>query len=330
MAFALEFFLRRISQGVLIILIVAFVIFTLLRIAPGDPIRIILGPMATPSAMEETAQRLGLRDPIPLQFARYLGSLAKGDFGTSFIRGKQGGATGGSQDAGGGTAPAERASVIALIGSALPYTLLLAASGFLLACLVSIPLGILAGVSNGGWPQRLALYLSSLLVSLPNIWVGIVLIYLLSARTGWLPAIGYQHIGYVIIPAIVVAIELAPVMIRSISVAVAENVRDPFYEIGQVRGLTVRTMLFRHVLRNAAVPLLNSFGAQIIGMLLGGLFVVEYIFSFPGVGLLTINAVFQRDFPIIQSVAIFASAVLVVINIAVDFASTTIDRRLKF
>lgn len=329
MAFALEFFLRRISQGVLIILLVAFVIFTLLRVAPGDPIRIILGPMATPSAMEEAAQRLGLRDPIPLQFARYLGDLAKGDFGTSFIRGKQGGATGGSQDAG-GSAPAERASVIALIGRALPYTLLLAASGFLLACALSIPLGILAGVSNGGWSQKLALYLSSFLVSLPNIWVGIVLIYLLSAKTGWLPAIGYRHVGYVLIPAMVLAIELAPVMIRSISVAVASNIREPFYDIGQVRGLTARTMLFRHVLRNAAVPLLNSFGAQMIGMLLGGLFVVEYIFSFPGVGLLTINAVFQRDFPVIQTVAIFASAVLVVINIAVDFASTTIDRRLKF
>ncbi|MCG8274365.1 ABC transporter permease [Aquamicrobium sp. NLF2-7] len=329
MAFALEFFLRRISQGVLIVLAVAFVIFTLLRIAPGDPTRIILGPMATPSAMEETAQRLGLRDPIPVQFLRYLGDIAKGDFGNSFIRGKQGGTTGGSQDAG-SAAPVERAAVIELIARALPYTLLLAACGFLLACLVSIPLGILAGVRNRGWPQKTALYLSSFFVSLPNVWVGIVLIYLLSARTGWLPAIGYQHIGYVIIPAIVVAVELAPVMIRSISVALAGNVQEPFYEIGQVRGLSARAMLFRHVLRNAAVPLLNSFGAQMIGMLLGGLFVVEYIFSFPGIGLLTINAVFQRDFPVIQTVAIFASTVLVFINIAVDFASTTIDRRLKF
>lgn len=328
MAFALEFFMRRFSQGVLIVLLVAFVIFTLLRIAPGDPIRIILGPMATPSAMEETAQRLGLRDPIPLQFVRYLGDIATGDFGNSFIRGKQGGTTGGTQ--GGGSSPAERASVIGLIGKALPYTMLLAASGFLLACLISIPLGILAGVRSRGFFQKTALYLSSFLVSLPNVWVGIVLIYLLSARTGWLPAIGYQHIGYVIIPAIVVAVELAPVMIRSISVAVASNVQDAYYEMGQVRGLSARAMLFGHVLRNAAVPLLNSFGAQMVGMLLGGLFVVEYIFSFPGIGLLTINAVFQRDFPVIQTVAIFASTVLVFINIVVDFLSTTIDRRLKF
>lgn len=329
MAFALEFFLRRVSQGILIVLLVAFVIFTLLRIAPGDPIRIILGPMATPSAMEETAQRLGLRDPIPLQFGRYLGDIAKGNFGNSFIRGKQGGTTGGTQGSD-TSAPPERASVLELIWKALPYTLLLAACGFLLACLISIPLGILAGVrSKGGFPKA-ALYLSSFLVSLPNVWVGIVLIYLLSARTGWLPAIGYKHIGYAIIPAIVVAVELAPVMIRSISVAVASNVRDPYYEIGQVRGLSAKAMLFRHVLRNAAVPLLNSFGAQMVGMLLGGLFVVEYIFSFPGIGLLTINAVFQRDFPVIQTVAIFASTVLVFINIAVDFASTTIDRRLKF
>ncbi len=208
--------------------------------------------------------------------------------------------------------------------------LLLAACGFLLACLISIPLGIVAGVRNNGVFQKLALYLSSFLVSLPNVWVGIVLIYLLSARTGWLPAIGYQHIGYVIIPAIVVAVELAPVMIRSISVAVAANVRDAYYEIGQVRGLSSKAMLFRHVLRNAAVPLLNSFGAQMVGMLLGGLFVVEYIFSFPGIGLLTINAVFQRDFPVIQGLVLFFSLLYVGVNLLVDVSYLFLDPRIRY
>jgi len=158
----------------------------------------------------------------------------------------------------------------------------------------------------------------------------VVLIYLLSAKSGLLPAIGYRGIAFAIIPAIVVAIEMSPVLIRAIAVSIASNVQEAYFNVGQVRGIARAKMIYRHVVRNAAVPLLNVVGAQTIGMLLGGLFVVEYIFSFPGIGLLTINAVFQRDFPIIQAIAILASAALVIINILVDFASTTIDRRLKF
>lgn len=329
MAFAIEFFLRRISQGLVIVLLAAFVIFTLLRVVPGDPMRIILGPMTPASVLEETAEKLGLRDPIPVQFARFIGEIAQGDLGRSFMRGLQGGSTGGSQDAT-GIHLESRASVAKLIGEALPYSLQLAGLGMGLALLIAIPIGLAAGLRAGKWPDRLGLYVSSLFVSLPNIWVAVVLIFLLSAKAGWLPAIGYRGFAYTIIPAIVLAIELSPIMIRAISISVAANLGEVYYDVGQVRGLSRRTMISKHVLRNAAVPLLNLFGAQMIGLLLGSLFVVEYIFSYPGIGMLTINAIFQRDFPIIQAVAILASGALVGINMLVDFASTTIDRRLKF
>ncbi|MEQ8450679.1 MAG: ABC transporter permease [Nitratireductor sp.] len=329
MAFAIEFFLRRITQGLLIVLLVAFVIFALLRIVPGDPIRIILGPMTPANVLEETARDLGLRDPMLVQFGRFIGEVASGDFGHSFIRGPQGGSAGGSQDAD-GYDPESRAAVADLIMTALPYSLQLGALGIVFALLVAVPIGMAAGLRAGKWPDRLALYVSSLFVSLPNIWVGVLLIFLLSAKAGWLPAIGYQGFSYTIIPAMVLAIELCPVMIRAISVSVAGNLGEVYFDVGLVRGLSRTTMIAKHVVRNAAVPLLNLFGAQMIGLLLGGLFVVEYIFSYPGIGMLTINAVFQRDFPIIQAVAILASGALVAINMLVDFASTNIDRRLKF
>lgn len=329
MAFAINFFVRRILQGIVIVMLVALLIFTLLRIVPGDPVRIILGPMATPSVMEETAQKLGLRDPIPVQFGRFAKEVAKGDFGRSYIRGLQGGSSSGSQDA---TVleTASRAPVMQLILNALPYSLLLGGLGILFALLFALPIGIYAGLKSGSWPDRVALYISSLLVSLPNIWVGVVLIFLISAKLGWLPAIGYKGFAYAILPAIVLAIEISPIMIRAISVSVATALGQSYVDVGVIRGLPYSMVIRRHVLRNASIPLLNLFGAQLIGILLGSIFVIEYIFSYPGVGLLTINAVFQRDFPIIQAVAILASGALVTINMVVDFISTSIDRRLKF
>lgn len=328
MIFALNFFLRRIAQGIIVVVSVAFIVFALLRVVPGDPIRIILGPMTPPSVMEETARELGLHDPIPIQFVRYLGQIIEGELGHSFIRGKQGGSTGGSR---GATTHASenRATVSGLIATALPYSLLLAAMGILFTVVISFPVGIAAGLRVGGWQDKLSLYLSSLFVSLPNIWIGVVFIYLFSAKTGWLPAIGFKGFAYVILPALVLTVELSPIMIRAITVSVAKNMQENYVDVGRVRGLPRRIVVVKHVFRNASVPLLNLFGVQLIGMLLGGLFVVEYIFTFPGLGLLTINAIFQRDFPIVQAISILAGSVLVVVNMLVDFVSTTIDRRLQ-
>ncbi len=329
MVSVVDFFLRRLAQGVVIVVLVALLVFTLLRIVPGDPVRIMLGPMTSPSVMEETARTLGLRDPIPIQFGRYLWQVVHGDLGHSFIRSAQGGSTGGSR---GATTfvTSNRASVSGLILDTVPYTLMLAAMGVLFSLIIAIPIGITAGLNAGRWQDRFGLYISSVLVSLPNIWLGTVFILLFSAKTGWLPAIGYKGFSYTILPALVLAVELSPVMIRAIAVSVASNLIENYVSVGQVRGLTRSRMVGRHVMRNAAIPLLNLLGVQIIGMLLGSVFIVEYIFNYPGVGLLMINAVFQRDFPIIQAIAILASVALVCVNILVDFAATNIDRRLQY
>jgi peptide/nickel transport system permease protein len=328
MLFAIEFGLRRITQGIVIVILVALLVFTLLRVIPGDPVRLMLGPMATADVMEQTAKDLGLRDPILVQFARYIGHVLTGQMGTSFIRGKQGGSTAGSR---GATThdPENRATVAGLFAASLPYSLLLAGLGVLFAVCLSFPLGIFAGLNAGKWPDRVAVYLSSILVSLPNIWLGIVFILLFSAKLRWLPAIGYEGPSYAILPALVIALELSPVLVRSISVSVANSLNENYVSVGIVRGLH-RSTLIKHVLRNASIPILNIFGVQVIGMLLGGLFVVEYIFSYPGFGLMTINAVFQRDFPVVQAVAVLSSAVLVGVNILVDFIATTIDRRMQY
>ncbi|MBO6637986.1 MAG: ABC transporter permease [Roseitalea sp.] len=326
MAFVLTFLLRRLSQGIVIVLLVGFVIFSLLRIVPGDPVRIMVGPMATEEQVEQIAEELGLRDPLPVQFGRYLSDLARGDLGNSFIKATSGASVAGGRDDG----SAARAQVLDLIVAAIPFSALLAGLGVLLALIFSIPLGIAAGLYPNGWIGRATFAISSVFVSLPNIWLGILLILIISVQLGWLPAIGYKGVAYAVLPAIVLAVELSAVIVRALASSVAATMQENFVQAGIVRGLTMRHMITHHVLRNSAIPMLNLFGAQLGGLLLGSLFVVEYIFNYPGLGLLTVNAVFQRDFPVIQGVAILTTAVLVLINILVDLISAGIDRRLQY
>ena len=327
MAFFLSFMLRRLTQGLLIILLVGFVIFAVLRIIPGDPVRIIVGPMATETQIEEIAKDLGLRDPLVVQFGRYLVELSNGDMGNSFIKNKSGANVVMGRSSEGLD---NKASVFDLIVTAAPYSIQLAGLSVVFALMFSLPVGIAAGLRPDSWINKISFGISSIFVSLPNIWLGILLILILSTKLHWLPAIGYKGFSYTILPAIVLAIELSSVIVRALSSSVTSAMQETYIQAGVVRGLSVGHMIRHHVLRNAAIPMLNLFGAQLGGLLLGSIFVVEYIFNYPGLGLLTINAVFQRDFPVIQGVAILTTAVLVLINIVVDLISASIDRRLQY
>ncbi len=325
--FLLNFLIRRLAQGLVIIFLVSFLIFTLLRVIPGDPVRLMAGGMAPDHLIEQIAQNMGLRDPIPVQFARYMSGVVRGDLSESFIRPASGAAVGGSNfnDA----TRSERAKVLDLIFSTAPYTLQLALLSMVFALLIAVPIGIAGGLNPGKWPDRLALYLGSLFVSLPNFWLGIVLALVLSVNLGLLPAIGYQGFAYTILPAIVLAIEISPFIIRTLTVSVAQNMGENYIAVAAVRGIGRTRIIFGHALKNATVPLLNLLGVQ-FSMLLGGVLVVEFIFDYPGLGLLTINAVLQRDFPLIQGIAIVTSAAFVLINIVVDLVATTIDPRLDY
>jgi peptide/nickel transport system permease protein len=325
--FILSFLVRRLLQGALIIFLVTLLIFTLLRIVPGDPVRLMAGGMAPEALIEQIAQQMGLRDPILVQFGRYMAGVVQGDLGQSFVRPASGAATGGSGFA--DASRSDRAEVLTLIADALPMTLQLAALSIAFALAFSFLVGVPGGLAPNRWPDRLAFYISSIFVSLPNFWLGIVLALLFSVKLGWLPAIGYKGFAYTILPAIVLAVELAPVLIRNLTGSLASVMQSPFIAVARVRGLGRQRIVYGHALRNASVPLLNLLGIQISG-LLGGVLIVEFIFDYPGLGLLTVNAVMQRDFPLIQGIAIVSSAIFVLINIGVDLIATLIDPRLEY
>jgi ABC-type dipeptide/oligopeptide/nickel transport system permease component len=319
-------FVRRILQGVVVVLITTFLIFSILRIVPGDPVRLIVGGMAPDNLVEEIAQKMGLRDPIPIQFGRYLSEVVKGDLGNSYQRPKngmmgQGGDFTSNMDV-------EMAEVSDLIFDRLPYTLQLAGMALLISLIVSLPLGISAGLRPKGFMSKIAFFVSSVFVSIPNFWLAIVLALLITIKLGWLPSIGYQNFAYTILPAIVLAVETCPFIIRTISVSFAEISQEYYIKSGKVRGLTRNGVIYRHTLRNASIPLLNLLGIQ-LSTLLGGVIVVEYIFDYPGLGQLTIYAVLQRDFPLIQGIAMVTSALYVGLNIVVDLITYSIDPRLE-
>jgi peptide/nickel transport system permease protein len=323
----INFLIRRLLQGALIILIVTFVIFTLLRVVPGDPARLIVGGMAPDEVVAEKARELGLDQPIPVQFMSYLGNMLQGDLGTSFVRPKSGASLGGA--AFDDQTRAERAKVLDLILTNLPLTLQLAALALAFSLVIALPLGIAGGLNPGRWPDKLALVLGSLFVSTPNFWLGIILTMLLSVKLGLLPAIGYRGFSYTILPAVVLAVELAPFILRTLTVSVAQAMREDFIQLAPVRGLSRSRTVFVHALGNSVIPLINLLGVQ-LGTLLGGVLVVEFIFDYPGLGLLTINAVMQRDFPLIQGIAVFISIAFVLINILVDMLAMAIDPRVEY
>jgi ABC-type dipeptide/oligopeptide/nickel transport system permease component len=325
-AFLVSFLARRLAQGVVIVLIVSFAIFTVLRLVPGDPARLILGPMASDVVVEQTAHAMGLRDPIPVQYVRWLGRVLTGDLGTSFIKARSGTEVAGARDA---DQLGDKAPVLGLLVQTVPFTLQLAVLALAFAAVIAVPIGVVAGLNAGRWPDKLALYLGSAFVSMPNFWLAIVLALVVTAQLRWIPSIGYGGFAYTILPAFVIAVEMSPLFMRSFSIAVAAAQRQNFVQLASVRGLSPRRIFLRHILRNAAVPVLNLFGVQ-IGALLGGVLIVEFIFNYPGVGLLTVQAVLQRDFPVIQGVALLSACVFVVVNILVDLVSTRIDPRLQF
>src|ERR1700733_10816592 len=306
-----EFLVKRIAQGLLIVFITSLLIFTLLRVVPGDPVRLIVGGMAPPDAVEKVATKMGLRDPIIVQYGRYMRGLLQGDLGQSYLRPRSGMIATGGQAI--DPTKSDMALVIYLILKRMPITL---------------PLGSAGGLHQHGWQNALAFCVQSLFVSIPNFWLAIVLILFLSVKHKLLPALGYQGFSYVLLPAIVLSVEIAPFIIRTLTTSLGEVMQSTFIDEARVRGLSRRRIVYSHALRNAAVPLVNLLGIQ-LSTLIGGVLVIEYIFDYPGLGNLTVVSVVGCDFPVIQGIAITTSAVFVFINIIVDLVAYMIDPRVE-
>jgi peptide/nickel transport system permease protein len=311
----LEFLLQRASVSVLTLFLISLIVFTGVRLIPGDPARVLAGTDADETGLEQVRQKYGLNDPIPVQYLRWIGLALRGDLGES-IR--------------------TRESVTRIVGLKLPITLQLAAYALLVALVIALPAGILAAVRRNSLWDYLLSGASLCGVSIPNFWLGIMLILLLSVRLGWLPASGYVppmqdplgNMQRMLMPAFVLGAALAAVLMRQTRNSMIEVLSADYIRTAYSKGLPGAVVVLRHAIRNGLIPVITIFGLQ-MGALISGAVVTEQIFVVPGFGRLIVESVFTRDYPLVQGVVLITASAYVLINLLVDLSYSLLNPRIR-
>jgi len=311
----LEFLVRRAFISAVTLVLISLIVFAGVRAIPGDPARVLAGSEADEAGLEEIREKYGLKDSLAVQYVRWVSHALRGDLGVS-IR--------------------TRHSVAATVATKLPITIELSLLSILIALAIAIPAGVLAAVRrNTGWDVLMsAMSLGG--VSIPNFWLGIMLILLVSVRLGWLPASGYvppwesliDNLRRMLMPALVLGTGLAAVLMRQTRNAMIEVLSADYIRTARAKGLAQRTVVVRHALRNSLIPVVTILGLQ-TGALMSGAVVTEQIFVVPGFGRLIVEAVFTRDYPLVQGVVLITASSYVVINLLVDVSYSVLNPRIR-
>ncbi|ADW21820.1 MULTISPECIES: ABC transporter permease [Thermus] len=312
----IPYLLRRLVEALPTLFLVSVVVFFLTRILPGDPVRLLLGEEPDPKVAEEVRRSLGLDRPLLVQYASWLWNLFQGDLGRSIKDGTP---------------------VARLILEKLPTTLELATLAMLVALAIGLPSGVVAAVRRGTWLDGLVTSTSLMGVSVPNFFLGIMLIYLFSLRLGWVPPSGYvelwidpkRNLLLMVLPAVTLGTALAGAIARFTRNSLLEVLSQDYIRTAKAKGVSSAAVVLKHGLRNAAIPIVTVLGLQ-LGGLLGGAVVTEQIFSIPGFGRLVVDAVFTRDFTVLQGVVLTSALAVFVVNTAVDVLYALIDPRIRY
>lgn len=312
----LAFLLRRVAATIPVMFTVAVMVFLMLRLTPGDPAAVIAGDNATSEQIEVIRTRLGLNEPVVTQFFIWLSNILRGELGESFFF---------------------RKTVFELIGERLEPTMSLAFLTIVIAICVAIPLGVLAAYKQGTWVDRLVMGFSVIGFSVPVFVIGYLLIYVFAIQLGWFPVQGYQrlsggfwpYLNSLILPACTLSVIYIALIARMTRTSVLEVLSEDYIRTARAKGQTEIKVLFSHALKNAAVPIATVVGIG-IALLIGGVVVTESVYSIPGLGRLTVDAVLARDFPVIQAIILFFSLIYVLVNLIVDVTYTVLDPRIRY
>jgi peptide/nickel transport system permease protein len=310
------YILRRLAATIPVMLIVAVLVFLMLRLTPGDPAAIIAGDNANAEQIAQIRTRLGLDEPLFTQFFIWLINIFHGDFGESFFFKK---------------------TVAELIASRIEPTIALSLFTITLAVVIAVPLGVLAAYRQGSWVDKIVMGFSVLGFSVPVFVIGYSLIYLFAIKLNWLPVQGYQRIadglgGFLLrllLPSLTLSVIYIALIARMTRASVIDVLGEDYIRTARAKGQVEIKVLFRHALKNAAVPIITVIGLG-VALLIGGVVVTESVFTIPGLGRLTVDAVLARDYPTIQAVILLFSFVYVLINLMIDLIYTLVDPRIRY
>jgi len=311
----LRYSFHRLWQSALTLVLASIVVFIGVRALPGDPATAMAGEEADPETIAAVREQLGLDDSIPVQYLRFLGNALHGDFGESVRTGTP---------------------VSDMLGATVPVTVQLAIYAMLIAVLAGMAFGVVAAVFRGRWPEWAANGFSLFALSVPTFWLGILAVLYLSVQLDWFPASGYvspfeeplRGVYYLTLPAVILGLAHAAVVQRQTRSSMVETLTADYVRTARAKGLGRGAVVFRYGLRNSLIVVTTIVGLQ-LGGLIAGAVVTERIFGLPGIGKLTLDSVFTRDYPVIQAVVLVITAAYIVINLLVDVLYTVIDPRMR-
>lgn len=303
----IKYILRRILLLIPVLLGVTVLIFTLLYFTPGDPAITVLGDTATQEELEACREELGLNDPYFVQLGKYIWNVCHGDFGKSYLNGR---------------------SVSQDLLQRFPTTLKLALLSTLVAVVVAIPLGIVSATHQNKLIDTVARLCSLIFVSMPNFWSGFMLIVIFAVNLKWLPASGFYGPKYWILPMVCLGMSVTGEIMRSTRSSMLEVIRQDYIRTARAKGAMERTVIWRHALKNALIPVITVIGIR-VGISLGGSILTESIFSIPGLGRYLVDAVKARDYPIVRGGVLLIALAYGVVNLIVDIIYAFIDPRIK-
>ncbi len=302
-----SFLARRLLLLLPVLWGVATLVFLLIHLIPGDPVDLMLGDSAIGADREALREQLGLNDPLWKQYAQYVGGLLQGDWGTSLY---------------------SRRPVWDEIAERLPATLELMLGAMVVTIGLALPLGLLAAVRKGTWVDQTSMMFSLLGVSMPNFWLGPMLILFFSIQLDWLPVNERGGLEHLILPSLTLGTALASILARITRSSVIETLQAEYIRTARAKGISETQILFRHALRNALIPIVTVIGLQ-IGVLLSGAIITETIFDWPGLGNLLISAINSRNYPLVQGCVLFIAGSYVLVNLVIDLSYAALDPRIR-
>ncbi|MHC8441931.1 MAG: nickel ABC transporter permease [Candidatus Eutrophobiaceae bacterium] len=302
----MNYLLQRLGNAAVVVFGATTLVFLLIHLVPGDPVEVILGEAATVADREQLRESMGLNDPLLLQWQRYMVGLLSLDLGHSLYSARE---------------------VSEILLERMPASAMLGLASLTIALLIAMPLGILAALHSGTWLDRCAIGISILGVSIPNFWMGPLLILVFSLWLGWFPVSGHEGFLSIVLPAVTLGTALAAILSRMIRASLLEVLNEEYIRAARARGLSSMRVVLRHALRNAALPVITILGMQ-LGVLLAGAVVTETVFSWPGVGQLMIDSIQRRDYPVLQGCVLLISLSYVLINLCTDFCYGLVDPRI--